>query len=153
MSPLLKSVEAAGLAGTGQKKPHASEPFGFLFTTTEFYEPEFARLIGASQPNRIALIPAVPHMGLPMPWPTCECLPAKRLLLHPNNFPSNYYSWQRLCADHHGTFCRSARTGSIEHRGREWNLRILEAIDNRTSGGVGTCALADGTRFDLQAIS
>lgn len=152
MSPLLKSVELEGLVGLRAKRnPMQISPSDF-FSTTELLRVEFARLIGASQPDRIALIPAVSY-GIANAMANVRMSAGDKVIVASEQFPSNYYSWQRLCADHHGTLVAVPAPDQLERRGREWNQRILEAIDSRTRVvALGHVHWADGTRFDLRAI-
>jgi selenocysteine lyase/cysteine desulfurase len=68
-------------------------------------------------------------------------------------FPSNVYGWRRKCTESGATLRAVAPPDAAEGRGREWNARLLEAIDGDTAlVALGNVHWADGTRFDLEAI-
>jgi len=61
MSPLLKAVEEAGIAGIRRKRdPSAITPAAF-FEDVQQVRQLFARLINAGDPHRIAVIPSVSY--------------------------------------------------------------------------------------------
>jgi selenocysteine lyase/cysteine desulfurase len=145
-------VEAAGLAGMrGKRNPMRVSPTDF-FTTTEQLRTEFAKLIGSTDSNRIVLIPAASY-GLANAMANIRLSAGDKVIVASEQFPSNYYPWERLCSDQRGTLIRVSPPDPLEHRGQQWNQRILEAIDNRTRVvALGHVHWADGTRFDLKAI-
>lgn len=68
-------------------------------------------------------------------------------------FPSNVYGWRRKCGDSGASLRTVAPPDGAEGRGREWNARLLEAIDGDTAlVALGHVHWADGTRFELEAI-
>ncbi len=152
MSPLLKSVEEAGILGMRAKRnPMQVSPDDF-FTTTERLRGEFARLIGCTQSNRIVAIPAVSY-GVANVMANVRLSAGDKVIVAAEQFPSNYYPWQRLCAEQKATLTAVHAPDQWEHRGREWNHRILETIDRHTRVvALGHVHWADGTRFDLQEI-
>ncbi len=151
MSPLLRSVETAGLEGVAAKRnPFRIPPDGF-FSGAARLKPLFAQLVN-TQPDRIALIPSVAYgMGI-----VARNLKASRggqiVAIH-EDFPSNVYPWRRV-AEEKGLHIRTvAPPEGTDGRGEKWNQAILEAI----SPGTAMVALphvhwADGTRFDLEAV-
>lgn len=152
MSPLLKSVEEAGIIGVRAKRnPMQVSPSDF-FTTTEHLRTEFARLLGTVQSNRIVVIPSVSY-GIANVLANVRISAGEKVIVASEQFPSNYYPWQRLCAEQHATLTAVAPPDLWEHRGKTWNDRILEAIDLKTRVvALGHVHWADGTRFDLKAI-
>jgi selenocysteine lyase/cysteine desulfurase len=68
-------------------------------------------------------------------------------------FPSCYYTAQRWCVDH-GTELRVVvRKEDIPVKGKDWNERILEAINADTAFVVmASVHWMNGTRFDLEQI-
>ena len=152
MSPQLKSVEAAGLKMLQkQNSPH-------LILTEDFFEPvtrlkkAFAKLINTSEWERVALIPSVSY-GIGNAASNVQLKPSQKIILMHEQFPSNVYPWVRL-AEKHGAKIQTVEPPEGFHqRGKIWNDRILEAIDD----SVAVVAMAnihwtDGTKFDLQAI-
>ena len=152
MSPLLKSVEKAGIAGMARKRNPFSISANDFFTGAELLRKEFATLIGAADSRRIAIIPSVSY-GLANVAKNIRLHPGDKVVLVAEQFPSNYYPWQRLAAETKSKLqFVEAPEGSMS-RGKEWNERILEAIDPTTKiVALGNVHWADGTRFDLLQI-
>ena len=152
MSPLLKSVEKAGLEGIKSKRnPFTVSPTDF-FTTGEILRKEFSRLIKTKEPKRIAIVPSVSY-GLANVVNNIKLHPGDSVVVTEGQFPSNYYAWQRLSAD------SSAKLEIIEapatkiNRGKRWNEKLLDSIGSNTKVvAIGNVHWADGTLFDLKAI-
>lgn len=152
MSPLLKAVEKAGILGIRDKRnPAAISPIDF-FTNSEILRSEFAKLIHIPDPKRIVIIPSASY-GLATVTKNLRLSPGERIVVAHEQFPSNYYPWQRLMKD----------TGAILHtvqppesqidRGKHWNERMLDAITAATRVvALGNVHWADGTKFDLEQI-
>lgn len=152
MSPLMKGVEAAGVQGLLQKRrPFTIEP-GDFFRLTDQLRREFARLIKLDVPERVCTIPSVSYgMGV-----VARNIPLSRgeeILLIEEQFPSNYYAWERLAAERGGVIKVVEAPRGTTERARTWNQRLLEAISPRTRlVALPHVQWADGTRFDLPAI-
>jgi selenocysteine lyase/cysteine desulfurase len=75
-------------------------------------------------------------------------LPVQRVLVLAEDYPSNYYTWQRF----------ARRTGAVvatvdRRDGRTWAEAVLEALDERTAVvGVLAAHWTDGGSVDLAAI-
>ena len=152
MAPMSRAVSAVGHAALDRlARPGAVGPADFFDEATRVRS-FFARLVGASEPDRIAIIPSVSY-GLAVVARNVRLGPGQNVVVAEEQFPSNIYSWRRLCATS-GAELRTVRApGTAAERGVVWNRSILEAIDP----GTGLVALphlhwADGTRFDLAAI-
>ncbi len=151
MSPNLKSVEAAGMAGIlAKREPYRMETQDF-FTAAETLKQQFARLIHSPESQRVALIPAVSYgMGL-----VAANLPLKageEILIAGEQFPSNVYPWFRL-AEERKAHVRVVSAPEGPNRGARWNEALLEAIGPQTRMvAIGMVHWADGTRFDLAAL-
>ena len=152
MSPLLKSVEKAGLTGMKEKRnPFAISAQDF-FTETDELRVEFARLINVSHPKRIVVIPSVSY-GLANVVKNVRLQPNDKIILVAEQFPSNYYPWHRMTLDTKATLQIVMPPDTLLSRGKKWNERILEAIDAHTKiVALGHVHWADGTRFDLEQI-
>jgi len=145
MSPLLRNVEEAGIAGIRRKRNPALIGPEMFFSESEEVRRLFARLIGGDA-ERVALIPATSY-GVATVARNLRLEPDQNMVVLHEQFPSNVYSWRRLAAD------TGARLCTIEGQGAGWNERILEAINARTAVvAVSTVHWANGTRFDLDAI-
>lgn len=152
MSPLMKSVEKAGIEGIQRKRnPYTISPDDF-FHDAEALREEFAKLINIREPRRIVIIPSVSY-GIANVAKNVLLTDGDKIIVTSEQFPSNYYPWHRLARETRSTLHVVAPPDSLESRGRKWNQRILEAIDARTRiVSLGHIHWADGTRFDLEQI-
>ena len=152
ISPLPKAVEAAGIAGIRRKRAPADLHTPDFFEESERVRELFARLVGAPDPERIAIIPAVSYAVAT----AARNLPVGRgqniVLLH-EQFPGNVHAWCRK-ADTAGAEIRTVAPPPGPRRARAWNERLLEAIDRDTAVvTVPEVHWIDGTVFDLKEVS
>ena len=152
MSPLMKSVERAGIAGIQRKRnPFTISPDDF-FHESETLRKEFAKLINIQEPRRIVMVPSVSY-GIANVAKNVLLANGDKIIIAAEQFPSNYYPWHRLTQETGSTLHVVAAPDTLESRGRKWNERILDAIDARTRiVSLGHVHWADGTRFDLAQI-
>ena len=152
MAPSLQSVSEAGLQGIHQKNtPYVIGPKDF-FEPTETLRKDYARLINAPDPQQIVTVPSISY-GIANAAQNIDFQPGDEILLIDEQFPSNYYIWQRLAQTHQLTLRTIAPPDALENRGKVWNERILQAITTKTKVvSMGQVHWADGTRFDLMAI-
>ncbi|MFZ6000877.1 MAG: aminotransferase class V-fold PLP-dependent enzyme [Bacteroidota bacterium] len=152
MSPLLKSVEKAGVKGLTQKRNPFSISSADFFSDSELLRSEFVKLINIKQSNRIAIIPSVSY-GMANAVRNIKLTPDQNVIVASEQFPSNYYPWLRLCEENHAQLNVVGPPAIREGRGKEWNQRILESINGKTRVvTIGNVHWTDGTRFDLQQI-
>lgn len=151
MSPLPRDVEAAGIRGLRRKRvPHRIRPDDF-FTESDRVRTLFARLVGAPDPQRVAIMPAVSY-GMATIAQNLSLRASQHILVVGEQFPSNVYPWRRL-AEETGATVRTVPAPEDIPQGAQWNERVLDAIDDAT----GLVAIApvhwtDGTRFELETI-
>ncbi|CAN5152321.1 aminotransferase class V-fold PLP-dependent enzyme [soil metagenome] len=152
MSPLLKSVEKAGKLGIEKKRnPLTITPNDF-FSGSEPLRKEYAKLINVRDPKRIVIIPSVSY-GLATVAKNVDLKPGDKIIVAAEQFPSNYYPWQRITMETNSKLVAVAPPDEFKDRGKNWNTRILESIDSATKiVALGNVHWADGTRFDLEAI-
>ena len=151
MSPLLKTVEAAGMNGLKRKAVPAE------ITPEDFFEPAeelrraFARLIHTS-PERIALVPAVSY-GMSIATYNLPLTPEQNVVIPGEEFPSNVYPWLERCQHTRATLRRVDRPREAHSPGKVWNSRLLEAIDTDTAVvALSSVHWTDGTLFELEQI-
>lgn len=156
MSPLARTVEAAGLDGFRRlRAPSRIEPSDFFEESDELRR-AFAALVGVEEPARVALIPSASY-GLAIAARNLGVDPGQNLVLAEDQFPSNVYAWRRL-ADARGADLRFVGPGDGggeegAGRGERWNARILEAIDGATAGvALPHVHWTDGTLFELESV-
>lgn len=152
LSPLLHSVEEAGIKGVrGKRHPWNVKPNDF-FENSNIVRLEFAHLIHANDPQQIALMPAVSY-GMAT---VAKNLPRKKggeIIIAGEQFPSNVYPWMRFCKDHDCSLKIIQPPDEPTNRGEKWNQKILEAIsDDTILVALGSVHWTDGTRFDLEQV-
>jgi len=153
MSPILKATEAAGLEGVSRKTQPWNISGDDFFTPIEQLKPSFAQLINCQEPDRIALIPSV-SFGIANVVKNIQADASHNIIIADEQFPSNYYSWKRFSDSTGAQIKTITAPESSLHRAELWNNRILEAIDDNTAAvAMGHVHWADGTLFDLEAIS
>ncbi len=173
MSPLLKSVEEAGIFGIQRKRlPYTMSNEDF-FTLPLETRSLFAELVNAPAAGSISLLPSVSY-GMATVAKNLTIADRQNIVSVAGEFPSNVYAWKNLL--HNSVELRLVKpplewsnSNSMRNatdmegadylekhsqaRGEVWNEMILEAIDDNTALVV-LCPLhwADGTLFDLETI-
>ncbi len=152
MSPLLKSVEQAGIKGLKRKRNPSLISSQDFYTDGDVLRKEFAELINVRDPQRIAIIPSASY-GLASAARNIHLSRNDKMIVMAEQFPSNYYPWQRLAKDTGAELISVSPPDSLRDRGKIWNERILDAIDAKTRVvAMGNVHWADGTLFDLIQI-
>jgi len=152
MSPQLKDVEKVGIRAIRQKRNPGSIKAEDFFSGAELLRQEFATLIGAADPKRIVVVPSVSY-GLANVSHNLKLGRGDNMIVAAEQFPSNYYPWQRRCEEAGAQLKAIAPPEEFAGRGKKWNERILEAIDINTKAvTLGHVHWVDGTLFDLAAI-
>lgn len=152
MSPMLKDVEKVGIKGLRAKRnPSDIAPVDF-FTQGELLRAAFANVIHTDDARRVVSVPSVSY-GMATVARNLKIGKADNIVVAAEQFPSNYYTWERLASDAGAQLKIVAPPDTLVDRGKNWNTRLLEAIDSSTKAvAVGNVHWADGTRFDLRAI-
>lgn len=152
MSPLLKQVAAKGEFQVQRKS------IPYTIHVNDFYEPlqdlkqAFAQLINADNPDRIAPIPAASY-GLSTVANNVDMQPGFNIVVVEEQFPSNYYAWERLVMEKGGEI-RVVKLPHTERvRSLAWTEAIMDQIDEQTAVlALSHVHWADGTQFDLVAL-
>jgi selenocysteine lyase/cysteine desulfurase len=116
------------------------------FTEAEERRSLFARLAGVD-PEGVALVPATSY-GLAVAAANLTARPGQQVLVLAEDYPSNYYTWQRFAR-------RTGATLAVVERGdgQTWAEAILEALDERTAVvAVLASHWTDGATVDLAAV-
>ena len=152
LSPSFKAIEEAGINAVLKK----NRPY--LITGSDFFDPVtelrelFARLIDADHVDRIATIPSVSY-GLANVANNITLKKTDEVLIIDEQFPSNYYIWKKLTDRYHAKLKILKAPNTKIRQGKEWNERILEAINEHTAlVAMGHVHWSNGTLFDLKAI-
>ncbi len=151
MGPLPRVAERAGIQGLRAKRfPQAIAPEDFFRPAAEL-RARFARLIGASDPDRVATVPSVSYAVSTITRNT-ETGPGRNVVILHEQFPGNVYPWRRLVAEKGGEL-RVVPPPEEGGRGGGWTDRVLDRIDSATAAvAMGTVHWTDGTCFDVAAI-
>jgi len=153
MAPLAREVEEAGLRGMARRRDPSKITATDFFAETDALRERFARLIGSSDPQRVAIIPAVSY-GIATAARNVPVESGQNIVILGEQFPSNVYVWMRK-AEENGAELRVVERSAKGRPspGASWNRRLLRAIDRRTAV-VATPVVhwADGTRFNVAAI-
>lgn len=152
LSPLLKSVEEAGIRGIKTKnRPWETTPHHF-FEDSNTLRSLFAKLVNAHNASDIAIMPAVSY-GLATVAQNMNPDKGHSIVIAGEQFPSNVYPWKRFCKEHNCQLKVVDPPDGFKNRGQKWNDRILNAIDKNTLlVALGNVHWTDGTWFDLKAI-
>jgi len=152
MSPLPWRAEEAGLEGMRRKRvPSTIAPADF-FAEVDRVRALFARVVGARDARRIAIVPAVSY-GLAAAARNTPIGQGRNVVISDEQFPSNVHVWRSMCRRGGGEV-RVVRP-PVEGAGRAqaWNTAILDAIDPNTAAvALPHVHWTDGTRFDLERI-
>ena len=151
-SPSFKAIEQAGISAVLEK----SHPYKIV--TDHYFEPIkelkklFATLIDVEDYNRIANIPSVSY-GMSTVANNITLQKGDEILLVEEQFPSNYYVWERLAKKYNAKIVVAKRPTTEINQGKKWNEAILSAISEKTAVvTLGNIHWANGTLFNLKAI-
>ena len=147
LAPQLRAAGEAGGAALARRGRPWRITSADWFSEAEERRALFARLAGVD-PEGVALVPATSY-GLAVAAANLDARPGQRVLVLADDYPSNWYTWQRF----------AARTGAelvaVERRdGRGWGEAVAEATDERTAV-VAVLAVhwTDGGAVDLAAVA
>ncbi|MCW5751071.1 MAG: aminotransferase class V-fold PLP-dependent enzyme [Alphaproteobacteria bacterium] len=146
MSPLMKQVAEAGVAGIRRKvRPWETRPVDF-FDQSEEARALFARLVNADA-DGIALIPAASY-GLAVAARNLPIHAGQRVVTLAEQFPSNVYCWQEAARRAGGEVVAVRRGGN-----GDLTAPLLAAIDERTAlAALPHCLWTDGALIDLARV-
>ncbi|MCB0398693.1 MAG: aminotransferase class V-fold PLP-dependent enzyme [Winogradskyella sp.] len=151
-SPIFNSIYEAGIEGLQQKlHPHT-------IGISDYFEPvkelklQFAKLIGASDYNRIANIPSVSY-GMASVANNIRLDKGSEIIVVDEQFPSNIYSWHRLAERCNAKIVTISAPDTKINRVQKWNEEILNAINENTGlVAMGHIHWSNGALFNLKAI-
>ncbi|MGY6523061.1 MAG: aminotransferase class V-fold PLP-dependent enzyme [Mongoliitalea sp.] len=151
MSPLLISVEEAGMSALVKKRnPTQIKPIDF-FTETARVKSLFAQLVNGTA-QQVAIIPSASY-GMMTAVSNLPNDQGSKVLVVSDEFPSGYYTAERWCKEHGQSLEVVSAPEVHVGKGALWNQQILDAIDDTcTAIVISTIHWADGTIFDLEKI-
>ncbi|MCB0413315.1 MAG: aminotransferase class V-fold PLP-dependent enzyme [Bdellovibrionales bacterium] len=151
MSPFLKSTSKIGQSAVLKKeKPWEIQGDDF-FQPVEEARSRFARLVHAKSEN-IAIVPSASY-GLATAAKNLSGLPAGKILLIGDQFPSNVYVWRELAkSDRHEIVYISKNIS--ESAGENISDKIIRELDKDVRiVAMSHVHWCDGLKFDLKRIS
>jgi selenocysteine lyase/cysteine desulfurase len=147
MSPLLKSVKDAGIAGLELR----ATPW--KITSKDFFENgeilrKYAGEIFQTSEDNIAIIPSASY-GLATAAKNLKVVAGKSIVVLENQFPSNFYVWDNLAKQ------LNLKIVTIKRKEeKELTECILECINAETGiVAIPNCHWMDGALIDLEKIS
>jgi selenocysteine lyase/cysteine desulfurase len=147
LAPLLKASVAAGQAALQRRAQPWRTGAGDWFEAAERRRALFARLAGVDA-DGVALVPASSY-GLAVAAANLTAGPGERVLVLAEEFPSGFYTWQRLARRTGATLAAVAR-----QPGQRWAEAVIEALDERTAVvAVPAVHWTDGGLVDLPAVA
>ena len=151
MSPLLKSVEEAGITGIQRKRnPTTIAPADF-FAEAEQVRLNFSKIIHC-KPGQVAIIPSASY-GLKAAVNNIPVHNGDHAIVVSEEFPSDYYAIRSWCKEQNKQLKTIQAPDTLTNRGETWNNNILQAITPETSAVIlSSIHWTDGTIFDLKQI-
>lgn len=146
MSPLMKRVTEAGNAGLARKAQPWQITAEKFFTESEEFRSTAARLLDCSA-GCVAIVPSASY-GIATAALNVPLHKGQSILLLAEQFPSNYYAWQRLALE------RGASINTVEWpENGDWTTAVLNSLSDE----VGIAAFPNvhwtsGGRLDLIRI-
>ncbi|MCZ6532273.1 MAG: aminotransferase class V-fold PLP-dependent enzyme, partial [SAR324 cluster bacterium] len=115
MGPLLKTTEAAGIAGLRRKSVPTDIAQDDFFAPVEELRKLVGRLVNAS-PERVAMIPAVSY-GVAIAAHNLPLRAGQNIVSPGEEFPSNVRAWQERCAEAGAELRMVPRPTDVQHAG------------------------------------
>lgn len=146
MSPLLYSVEQAGIDGLQLRKtPWELKPEDW-FTPAEELRTLFARIINGDK-EQVALVPSASY-GIAIAANNILPERGQNIVVLEQQYPSNIYAWRELAKR------SGAKIITVKKRPEQtWTRAVLEKIDDCTClVAVPNCHWTDGAVLDLEQI-
>lgn len=147
LSPLLRSVRAAGEQALERRARPWTISAPDWFAEAEELRSRFARLVGGSVDD-VALVPATSY-GLAVAARNLTAKPGDRVLVLDQEFASNYYTWRRF----------ALRTGAEllvvgREPGQSWTDAVVAAVDERVAvASVPNVHWTNGALVDLGRVA
>jgi len=147
MSPLMKTVEEAGIRAIEERRRPWAISADQWFEPAEELRSLFAGLIGAGR-DQVALIPSVSY-GIAIAKNNIQLNPSQKIVVLDQEYPSNVYAWKELSA------ASGAAMVTVKREGDEsWTAAVLKAIDEHTGlVAISNCHWTDGSLIQLELVS
>ena len=146
MSPLMKTVLKAGGQGLARKAHPWELTADTFFTGSESFRGTAARLLDAS-PDCLAIVPSASY-GMATAAHNLPVRKGQSILVLDEQFPSNYYIWQRLAAEH-GAALKVVPWPEND----DWTAGVLDGLTEEVAiAALPHVQWSSGGRLDLVRI-
>jgi selenocysteine lyase/cysteine desulfurase len=147
MSPLLKSVNVAGIEAINNRNHPWKIKIDDWFNPAEELRTLFAKIITADKEN-IALVPSVSY-GIATAVKNIHLNANQNIIVLDQQFPSNIYAWREL------SYETRAKIITVKRKlNQSWTEAILEQMNINTGlVAIPNCHWTDGSLIDLETIS
>ena len=153
MAPQLRTAEIAGRRALRRYRDPSHIQGSEFFDLPDRVRTRFAALIGAPHPERIAILPSMSY-GMATAARNLAPRPGTTVVHVEYEYPASVLTWRRSAAARGGAVRVVRRPTRARDRGREWNARLISAIDRRTSVVfLSPVHWIHGTAFDLDAVA
>ena len=133
-----------------KRNPIEIKPVDF-FTGLVGVREKFGRMVNCA-PLQVAFMPSVSY-GMNSVITNIPFEAGQHALTISEEFPSCYYTAQRWCNTHGAELRVVVRKEDVPEKAKDWNERILEAIETGTAFVVmASVHWMNGTKFDLERI-
>jgi selenocysteine lyase/cysteine desulfurase len=147
MCPLMKTVLKAGGEGLARKAHPWELTSDTFFTGSESFRATAARLLDAS-PDCLAIVPSASY-GMATAAHNLPVRKGQSILVLDEQFPSNYYIWQRLAAER-GASLKVVRWPEND----DWTAGVLDGLTDEVAiAALPHVQWSSGGRLDLVRIS
>ena len=151
-SPAFRAIEEAGIKTVLEKNRPDLYDMGDFFGPITELRALFAQLIESDEVDRVVSIPSVSY-GLANVANNLTLKPSDEILIIDEQFPSNYYIWEKLSKKYDATLKIIKAPETNVNRGKQWNQLILDSITENTAlVTMGQVHWSNGVLFDLKAI-
>jgi selenocysteine lyase/cysteine desulfurase len=146
MSPLMKTVLEAGGQGLARKAHPWELASDTFFTGSEAFRATAARLLDGS-PDCLAIVPSASY-GMATAARNLPVRKGQSILVLDEQFPSNYYIWQRLAAE------RGAALKVVPWpENDDWTAAVLDCLTDEVAiAALPNVQWTSGGRLDLVRI-
>jgi selenocysteine lyase/cysteine desulfurase len=152
MSPLPKKVEAVGIEAMKRKRNPGLISASDFFSEAHVLRKEYAKLVNIKDVRRIVVIPSVSY-GVANAVRNIPLSKGDEVIVAAEEFPSDYYPWAVRCQETGAIVKTILPPDTLQRRGEQWNMRILEAINSKTKAvAISNVHWSDGTLFNLPEI-
>ena len=146
MSPLMKTVLNAGGQGLARKAHPWELTADTFFTGSESFRAVAARLLDAS-PDCLAIVPSASY-GMATAAHNLPVRKGQSILVLDEQFPSNYYIWRRLAAEH-GAVLKVVPWPEND----DWTAGVLDGLTDEVAiAALPHVQWSSGGRLDLVRI-